>query len=96
MIRHHFRLVELAATKVMDEREFLEASNTMVNIVQAIKQRVEQLESMTILNLPSGQDGVIHFVYSYIPEARYGRRYRDKSIRRWSGKLLVLLPVPDY
>lgn len=30
----------------MDEREFLEASNTMVNIAQAVKQRVEQLESM--------------------------------------------------
>lgn len=45
VMRRHFRLMTIAATKVMDEREFLEASSTMIHIAQAVRQRVDQLES---------------------------------------------------
>lgn len=47
ILRRHTRLIELAASKVMDEREFLDASSTLINVAQAIKQRVDRLESQS-------------------------------------------------
>ena len=46
------RLVALAREKVIDEREFLDAQNTLSHIAHAIGQRVEQLQGI-VKQLPS-------------------------------------------
>ncbi|KAF8323073.1 hypothetical protein DL93DRAFT_617209 [Clavulina sp. PMI_390] len=45
LLRRHVRLVSLAKERVIDEREFLDAQNTLVQIAQTITQRVEEMQS---------------------------------------------------
>ena len=47
IIRRHLRLISLAKTKILDEREILDAQATMVHLAQAIQARVETLDDST-------------------------------------------------
>ena len=52
IIRRHLRLISLAKTKILDEREILDAQATMVHLAQAVKARVETLECERVLIFP--------------------------------------------
>ncbi|KAF8316872.1 hypothetical protein DL93DRAFT_2154581 [Clavulina sp. PMI_390] len=45
VIQRHIRMIDHASTKVLDERDFLDARYTMIYLVQAIKDRISELDA---------------------------------------------------
>lgn len=73
ILRRHVRLVSLAKEKVIDEREFLDAQNTLVHIAQTITQRVEELESQLFPRLHE-KEYIILIVSANIVQTIFGIR----------------------